>query len=275
MTIYYPMLASPGGDVRSLANNDKWWASIKMDGHRLLTIVDDGSLRFQSRTGKPLRVDPALATELQVLAKLPGTWVFDGEYMPKTGHYFLFDLPVAADDLVQTATPYEKRQQHLDVVVGTLASHLIHTLPVWRTTEEKSAAVDRIRDRGGEGLVFKKASSTYRWGRRSKDWMKVKFVKDVDCVIVDRNRDGKTNWVLAVNDGKTWHEVGEVSGLTGDANSINIGSVVTVQCLYASDDNRLVQPVTPRIRHDKDALECTLDQLESIRPNRDILSLID
>lgn len=273
MTEYAPMLASPGGDLDYLCDNDDWWASVKMDGHRLIVAIENGKAQFLSRTGKPLPISAEVAGSFEVPKATGRKWVFDGEYMPKEGRYYLFDLPIL-EGLVEPRDAYHFRHDALAVAVKGMDEPALDIVPTWTSTDEKRDAAQRIQQRGGEGLVFKRSNAPYRFGRRSRAWMKVKFVKEVDCVIVDRNRDGKTNWVLAVNDGARWHEVGEVSGLTGDADRLDIGSVVTVTCLYASEDNRLVQPVTPRLRHDKLALECTLDQLQSIRANRDVKSLL-
>jgi ATP-dependent DNA ligase len=267
------MLASPGGDLDHLCGNEDWWGSVKMDGHRLIVVVDHGKVQFLSRTGKPLPVSTEVAGSFETPKATGRKWVFDGEYMPREGRYYLFDLPIL-EGLVAPQDAYHFRHNALVVAVNGMREAALDVIPTWTTTEDKREAADLIRHRGGEGLVFKRSDAPYRFGRRSRAWMKVKFVKEVDCVIVDQNRDGKTNWVLAVNDGAQWHEVGEVSGLAGDADKIQIGSVVTVTCLYASEDNRLVQPVTPRLRHDKPALECTLDQLLSIRANRDVESLL-
>jgi len=40
------------------------------------------------------------------------------------------------------------------------------------------------RERGFEGIVCKRAASTYRWGVRSHDWLKVKYTRNDNFVIV-------------------------------------------------------------------------------------------
>lgn len=271
------MLASPGGDLGRLCEDSRWSASIKMDGHRLVVVVEPGRVQFLSRTSKPLPVAQRIVDAFNLALPADSRWVFDGEYMPKDEHFYVFDIPeirTAGTVLIDKHTEFSVRHEALTHTIPVLGSQHVSTIPLWTTTIDKRAAAEHIREAGGEGLVFKRNDSKYQFGRRSPLWLKVKFVKDVDCVVVGANRDGKKNWVLAVNDGAAWHEIGEVSGLTGDADQIEIGSVVTVQCLYASEDNRLVQPVTPRLRHDKDPLECTLDQLQSIRANRNLSSLL-
>lgn len=271
-----PMLATPGGEnAHLLCDNDDWYASVKMDGHRLIVEMEGQHINFLSRTGKPLPVTDELWTAFNFLTavSLDGRRiVLDGEYMPKEGRYYVFDLPELTG-FVGIDTPLEQRLALIPTLLAD-APDCIEVLPYWTTTKDKTDAVHRIKNRGGEGLVFKKRGSKYQPNRRSKAWVKLKFVHDVDCVIVDANRNGKTNWALAVNDGKKWVEVGEVSGLTGDKDLLQIGDVVKVTCLYASEDNRLVQPVSPKKRDDKTPLECTLDQLDTIRPNRNISELI-
>ena len=40
-----------------------------------------------------------------------------------------------------------------------------------------------VKRRGLEGLVAKRLESTYQIGRRSKDWLKIKVLNTLDCVI--------------------------------------------------------------------------------------------
>jgi hypothetical protein len=107
------------------------------------------------------------------------------------------------------------------------------------------------------------ASGTYQEGTRSRDVLKWKRVKDLDAVVIDRNRGGKSNFILGLyNEDGEMVEIGAVSALTGDGPRIEVGSVVSVSYLYCSDDGQLVQPVMPRLRTSKDAWECVTSQLQ-------------
>jgi bifunctional non-homologous end joining protein LigD len=42
---------------------------------------------------------------------------------------------------------------------------------------------EEVRKKGLEGVMAKKLESTYQLGKRSKDWLKIKYLKTLDCII--------------------------------------------------------------------------------------------
>jgi hypothetical protein len=121
----------------------------------------------------------------------------------------------------------------------------------------------RLLENGAEGVMFNRLQASYEFGRRSFSLLKVKFIKDVDCVVTALNLDSKANMQLAVYDGDELRIIGECTALAGDGARVKPGDVVTVQYLYALDPSapRLYQPTRPRIRTDKSPRECVLDQI--------------
>jgi bifunctional non-homologous end joining protein LigD len=68
---------------------------------------------------------------------------------------------------------------------------------------------------GLEGIMAKRASSTYRSGERSTDWLKIKTARRQEAAIVGftaprRSRPYFGALVLAVRDGKAWRYIGHV-----------------------------------------------------------------
>jgi bifunctional non-homologous end joining protein LigD len=68
---------------------------------------------------------------------------------------------------------------------------------------------------GLEGIMAKRASSPYRSGERSTDWLKIKTAHRQEAVIVGftaprRSRPHFGALVLAVRDGKAWRYIGHV-----------------------------------------------------------------
>ena len=66
-----------------------------------------------------------------------------------------------------------------------------------------------------EGIMAKRADSTYRSGERSTNWLKIKTAKRQEAVIAGftaprRSRLHFGGLVLAVRDGKQWRYVGNV-----------------------------------------------------------------
>ena len=70
-------------------------------------------------------------------------------------------------------------------------------------------------ERGLEGIMAKKAQSTYQSGGRTKDWLKIKTARRQEVVIAGftaprRSRPYFGALVLAVRDGKKWRYIGHV-----------------------------------------------------------------
>jgi hypothetical protein len=265
------------------ATNDRYFFEQKIDGHRKMVIVDNGSVQVIGRDGQ--NTDLAVR---EAFTGFPGVWVFDGEVLPD-GVFWLFDLPVAGDK-IGLQTPYRLRRAVLDGLKDALESDYVKILPCARTTEEKVLLAKRVIQSGAEGVMIKDAEASYASGKRTAANLKAKLVKDLDAFITDfgigKSSDGsgnpKANCELAVftkpNPLKgpfTAQQVAELKR-SGDLkviseciihpkerNIVDLGSVVTVAYLYAVDPKkpRLVQPTRLRPRTDKAAGECLLDQV--------------
>lgn len=272
MQIISPMLAQKvePGTVVELARSDLYANEFKVDGDRLLMHVDGGKIMPISRNGKHLPCNRAVLGAFEPFAAGGNRWVFDGEYLDS--HFYIFDL-VEAPRYVQPyvspddpGTLFEERRDILESFVSKLdLPPEVVLLPSYRETEDKVALIKQVSADNSEGVVFKRLDSPYIPGKRKLYWAKYKFRHDVDCIVVDRNRDGHRNFVLALWDPESSStepiEVGEVTALAGDGATIEVGMVVTVVYLYATDARRLYQPTKPRIRHDKASADCTMDQL--------------
>lgn len=232
----------------------------KVDGDRLLVHVDEGKVHCMSRTHRPLNCGRIIPKAFDSFVGTGIRWVFDGEYLD--GHYYVFDL-IEAGDIVTPQHKFSERRAVLEKFLGKAdLPPCVTLLPSYPDVEGKLNLALTVRREKGEGLVFKRLDAPYI-GKRSTDILKVKFRKEIDCVVSELGRDGKANMVLVVYDadGKTV-EISECTALAGDKDRIQVGDVVTVTYLYAQEENRrLVQPTLPRIRHDKLPSECTIDQL--------------
>jgi bifunctional non-homologous end joining protein LigD len=200
-----PMKASMG----SLPSGDDWAFEIKWDGYRTIVHVADGSVRLQSTAGHDVT---ARWPEFERLAEsvnasdaiLDGELVVfddDGrlsfELVQNSGvgsrHQAvlqLFDvLSVGGTDTVELA--YEDRRRLLEQLVEPGGNWMI---PAHRVGDG-AALLEATRIQGLEGVIAKKLGSTYRPGRRTKDWVKVKNRRRVELTIGgftagDGNRSG-------------------------------------------------------------------------------------
>lgn len=230
----------------------------KLDGKRILVCINDHSVIAFSRNGET-NIPRWLEIEL---SKLEGEWVYDGELVGKI--YWLFDI-LTCNGRDVTHLPWLERQQLLNVTElrGVRTAAFVYG----ENLEAKKTFFNFAQQKRAEGVVFKDVTKPYTPGR-SRAFLKHKFIKTVDCVVVGEGFEDKNNFILAVyKDGKEI-ECGRVSALTGDGPRVKVGDVVEVKCLYVSNDFNLVQPTMPRIRTDKKPEQCTFDQLEVLQTNK-------
>ena len=176
---------------------DGWWAEIKWDGIRGVVRIESDRWRLWTRNGNERSVAwpelDGLAEQLaEVGAVLDGELVVLEDGRPSVGSiqhrmhvtravdaqrlaierpatYLIFDLlELGGNDT--TGLPLTERRRLLD--------SLDLDGPSWRVSP---VYVDGVADllavadaQGLEGIVAKRAASTYRTGRRSGDWIKVK-----------------------------------------------------------------------------------------------------
>ncbi|RJN32135.1 ATP-dependent DNA ligase [Nesterenkonia natronophila] len=208
-----PMLATMG-TAKDLRGED-WIFEAKWDGYRILSAVhhptgedNAGTVELRSRNGKDYTT---VFPELSELADLaPPDTVLDGEvvalnsaHRPDFGllqrrgrltkkreidraaeripvHYMVFDVLHTAEHGDLTDRPYTERRQILRELVTSgkqvqvpedLGDELDHAMEV---SEELKL----------EGILAKRAQSTYRAGKRSDDWIKIKHDNHADVVII-------------------------------------------------------------------------------------------
>ncbi|WP_431836886.1 DNA ligase [Cellulomonas sp. Y8] len=185
------MLATPVPVPGRLPAGPGWRFEVKWDGVRILADTTGDRLRMLGRNGR----DAAAAyPELAGLAGLPPGTVLDGEVvalrdgvpsfpaLAERMHvrdparaaalarrvpvsYLVFDVPVlAGEDL--TRRPFDERRAALETV--PLPEH-VQLSPVYSDGDVIWSAT---RAQGLEGVVAKRAGSTYQPGRRSGDWLK-------------------------------------------------------------------------------------------------------
>lgn len=257
-------LASSVDTPGTLLTDDDYGMSQKFDGKRLIVkITKDGVLGYNRRG---VRVESIPGTIEQALSNAKG-WSLDGELIGST--FYAFDLLEAANRSVKHL-PLNERVSALKVLVLMVESPHIQFVKLWTETDAKAAKYSEASNSNVEGVIFKKLDAAYAAGRNS-NYLKYKFVKDVDCVVGSQDADGKRNFELFVYKDNEKFPVGKVSRLTGDGPRVKVGDVVTVECLYVSDSYNLVQPVSPTLRSDKTPEECSFEQLVELKTRKDYI----
>ena len=242
-------------------NSNSWGMQQKIDGWRMLVSTGPHGTVTYNRKGEYLE---APQTVLDFFADFTTKWTFDGELLGDT--YWIFDLlKIPTGDI--RSWPLARRYELLTMLEDKLTGP-VQLVPL--ITENKEQVMEDLRSRGAEGVVFKLLSAEYS-GKETSACLKYKFVKQVDCVILDRGVGDKDNFVLGMFDGAKYVDVGKCSALTGDGPEADIGSVIQVDILYVTKGDRLYQPVKPKLRFDKTPQECTVDQLEEYRTTKEVL----
>lgn len=262
-----PMLAQEirdGATIESMLADPAWNAQMKLDGDRVVVEVVDGVVSALNRSGQP-KVKNVGAAMLAPFANLTeGRWVFDGEVVDRTLH--LFDMP-AAGAYHDEAAPFLTRYQHLKVVASMLGigplyeSTAVKLVPTAEHDDDKRTLFDAAVDGGKEGVIFRLVTGTYESGKRSTVLVKHKFLNDADCFVSAVSNGGKESVELSVFNNGTEQVVGSASTI-GKTPAPKMHDVWEVRFLYvvSPDHPRMVQPRLMRLRTDKEAAECSIEQ---------------
>ena len=196
-----PMLASRG---TSVPTDPGWIHEVKWDGMRVLAEVTDGVLRLWSRNENDVTVSFPELHDVGVLAA--HDVLLDGEIVAMAGGIptfaaladrmhvssraraqllsrtnpvtlIVFDLlRLDGEDL--TGEPLSVRRSALEAL-GIGSQHWL----VPPTYDDGAMLREVAKDQGLEGVVSKKLSSAYHFGRRTKDWLKFPNRLEYSCVV--------------------------------------------------------------------------------------------
>lgn len=264
-----PMLAKSCGrdeDVGFYIHSSNFSMAQKLDGERAIVQTKEDTLACWNRSGAVRATEP---TVRQAFDGFPAGWTLDGEVVGKIFYPFdLLTIPHNGKAITIERLPSHKRHSLLASVLEKTQSEYLVPVKQYVSVPDKERNFERLLTAGAEGVIFTRLTGSYQQ-ERADTYVKYKFVKDVDCVVIAKGLQGKDNLALGVYDGDTLVEVGHCSALTGDGPKVKVGDVVCVTALYATSNNRLYQPVSPKLRTDKAPTECSIDQLYQIQTQKD------
>ena len=185
--------------VKAAPEGDEWIHEVKYDGYRMVSRVDKGKVRMFSRNGNDwtAKLGPLVAEVGRI--KVKSAWI-DGEVCAVNADgrsdfqalqnalsngdgahlvYFVFDL-VYLDGYDLRELPLEKRKQMLKDLLERSGTDLRYSPEV---RGSGAAVFKQSCPMGLEGIVSKRAASTYAAGARTRDWVKVKCVRRQEMVI--------------------------------------------------------------------------------------------
>lgn len=197
-----PMLIE---DMRDAFDDSNYIYELKLDGERCVAYLDKEMTTLQNKRGlilnprypelcgihKTAKVKCILDGELAVLVDgkpdfseiqrrslLSNKFRINLALQKHPACFTAFDILYYQDEAVMDL-PLMQRKELL-----TQAVHENGTLAVSRYIEEKGSVLYSLAaDQGLEGVVAKKRSSLYYPGKRTKDWIKFKYLLDDDFVI--------------------------------------------------------------------------------------------
>ena len=306
-----PMLAKL---AKKPFSSPDWIFEVKWDGIRAIAYVGE-RLSIRSRRGNELLTAFPELSELRELAASEA--IFDGEVVVLRKGRADFQLAIERLNAPRERIPYLAKRFPASYVVFDILSYRGRALlrePLMRRKEilrralregEHVAIADFVEEHGEacfeaalrlglEGVVAKRKQSLYEPGKRSDDWLKIKRIKSVDCIIVGftkgkgRREQSFGALLLALYDGKALRYVGKVGtgfdeamlrslrerleslhvpmlelrGYEGEACLVKPELVAEIAYDSVTRDLRLRMPRFVRLRPDKHAYECTVEQLE-------------
>lgn len=267
---FAPMLAddATAAEVGMVVQSDDWALESKINGHRRVILVSDGVAAGFNRKGEPAALPASISAELAMFVK---DAILDGELIGSL--WVCFDL-LTLDGGPVFNKPWARRRALLERLFAGGPGGAVRLVTAARSIDEKYELILQVKQQLGEGLVAKDVHASYHPGpnREHRQWLKLKHTKTVDCVAMQLCDGRQHIHVGLFRPGETEPtEVCKVSRLTGDGPRVQVGDVVEVTALYGTIAGRLVQAVTPRLRDDKSADECTFDQLERIIPRGQVI----
>jgi bifunctional non-homologous end joining protein LigD len=194
-----PQLASPSDSVP--AGHD-WLHEIKLDGYRTMARLEDGAVRFFTRSGldwtdrygslaggfRPIACKQAVidgeivVQDAEGISRLSALQDALGEGRTHDLTFFAFDL-LHLDGYDLTEVPLLARKQALEALLAPVA---VPTSPLQLSSHIRGHGPDFLEHASRmklEGVISKRVDAHYRPGR-SKSWLKIKCLQSDDFTII-------------------------------------------------------------------------------------------
>jgi ATP-dependent DNA ligase len=204
MRLFHPikfMLATPAADLTDIARTmpEEFLVEDKFDGIRAQAHVENGRVAIYSRTMD--EITHRFPELVEPLRSLPSDAIIDGEIVPASddailpfselqkrlgrktvGTQLLIAVPVVlvAYDLLYAGgqvlidEPLAERRRQLEQLVPDSGPIRLSEGKLFREASLLDDEFDQARGRGNEGLMIKSPASSYKPGRRGREWLKLK-----------------------------------------------------------------------------------------------------
>lgn len=194
------MLAAPFKNIK--VSVSEYFHQPKLDGHRCMASISDGSAQMYSRNAKPItapleiieelhniNIDIVLDGELYshgIPLQTIGSWVKRRQELTSELEYWVYDC-VVPDECF--ADRYERLTRIFD---NTKGLSRIRLCPTTKGVSDATASLQSYRNNGYEGAILRDPRGQYEPGKRSKGLVKVKSWEDDEFRVigVTASRDG-------------------------------------------------------------------------------------
>jgi bifunctional non-homologous end joining protein LigD len=219
-----PMLATLTG---APFDDPDWVFETKWDGIRVVGLLEGGKVTLYSRNGKI--VSNNYRPISKALEKVRQDAVIDGELVALDAH------GISRFQLLQNALRCEAKLLYCIFDIMFLDGEDLRSVPLIERKESLKGLLPEdprlaysphrpqhgirffkeAENEGLEGIMAKRASSFYRSGERSTDWLKIKTARRQEAAIMGftaprRSRPYFGSLVLAVREGGAWRYIGHV-----------------------------------------------------------------
>lgn len=261
-----------GQDLEHIVQSDQWALQVKHNGVRAwLSLLPNnektvGTLRIVTRNGVilaeyeigPVSYKSFFAKELLI----------DGECIAEEQAFIAFDI-VQINSLKLFSDGFEVRNKQLELIESQVEKLVksrfdyFTTATNWNMTS-KYDRMQRARDIGGEGVMFRHRSSIYET-RRSAALLKYKFRQIAYAFVTGSDGDVVYVSYFINNDEPPLQTSSTAVPYYGEP--INPGTVVQVEYVWADRYGRLLEPTIVGELASKDI---SITRNQQIRPVRNI-----
>ena len=205
MRLFHPikfMLATPAADLTDIARTmpAEFLVEDKFDGIRAQAHVENGRVAIYSRTMD--EITHRFPELVEPLRSLTANVIIDGEIVPANDRAILpfselqkrlgrktvgtqllqavpvvlvaYDLLYAREKILIDESLAERRRILAEVVPRADGPLRLSEGKIFSETSLLDEEFDRARARGNEGLMIKSPESSYKPGRRGREWLKLK-----------------------------------------------------------------------------------------------------
>jgi len=244
----------------------KTWGSPISSAGRLIPSMEHTSAWF-NKLPKP-NISGMLIAEAYI-PEIPFQ-IMNGYFNRSVGNYKCDEVIFKCHDFIRYGYNYNAADRYIELAKlldyeNNPNEDKIHRVPLLAvTTYNKdlwNLHFNKVIDKGGEGIVAKRETSLYAYGKRNADLLKLKLECTVDClaIAVEIGTGEKGNLsVTLVSQRKNGIKIRTVINshkyqkILIETPEVIIGKVVTIKAMEEYPDKQLRQPVFMYPRPDKD-----------------------